>query len=181
MLHIGKNEYKLVKVPIINPAKNIQFDTVLLKIEDDDIYGSGCIRFSGYYDVNFNAFSEWVEKDDVNKQLTKRYEKGSNKYQIISNKIILSNDRSDMSELDYTFKLPDYVIKQDSTMYINLNLDKSYLINKLEKDRENDYVFPYKHQLVKKYVLEIPKGYEVQHYPSAIEKDFGCFRFSVMI
>ena len=178
MLNVGEDEYDLLQVPALKPSKNMQFDSVVLSIDDDDIIGKGDTKFSGYYDVNFNAFVERADKEDMNMALTGRYQKGSNKYQVTSNEIILSADRSNMSELKYSFKLPDYVIKQDSTMYINLNLDKTYLSRKLEKDRKNDYVFSFKHFLVHKVVLEVPEGYEVQHYPSAVEKDYGNFQFS---
>jgi len=70
--------------------------------------------------------------------------------------------------IDYKFDLPDYVKYDQNEMYINLNMDKGLILEKLTEGRKVPVEMKNKTQKRLVTILNIPKGYEVEYMPPNI-------------
>lgn len=177
---IGKGDtYELAEVPVIPAGDNVMNDTVRLKFSDEELVGSGTVKFSGYART-FNAY-KLVKSDEnnVRKYLTRLLTKGSNKFTLDSYEVIDLYDLDKPIEVNYSFNLSDYHREINDEIYINLNLDKSFQNTLIEETRElpleNDY--QYTNKTVS--ILEIPESYAPSYIPENISYENDLFSFSI--
>ena len=159
------NSFKLVKVPVVSSKDNKTQEFVKIKIENDQIIGTGKVSYFGY------ARSELMHQigDAANKarheMIKSLVTKGNNKFNLISFSERNIDDRDKPYEVDYSFNLSSYIIKADKDLYLNLNLDKFLEKQIIEKDRVFPLEFDYLTMYDGSYELELPKNMSVKLLP----------------
>jgi hypothetical protein len=118
-----------------------------------------------------------VKQKEYEKQLSKLFNKGNNKFQVESYKASNLFEHDSPALVDYEFTLHDYCRSLGDDIYVNLNLDKKYKELKIDTSSsyapiENDFYFTERFI----YTLKIPEGYQLDYLPkgnSFNNKEFG--------
>jgi transglutaminase-like putative cysteine protease len=167
-------------IPEMNASANIRKDSIFLLINSEGLLsGNGTTTFTGYYNIEFNRMLKDINKEAMNKELQKTYQKGSNKYHVLTSNTENAGIRDSSAKLFYSFEISDLVMRDDSNIYLNMILNKTYQSSKINKDRKNDYVFNYKGIEKNITVLEIPRGYKMSHIPENSELKFDGFGYAL--
>jgi hypothetical protein len=165
MINLGIHNYEITRVPEISDETNISCDSVLIEIDNNNINGTGRTFFSGYFGVDITELFNQQSNHQIKESLEKDFFKGSNKYHLLDYKMVNQNSREKPVQLNYSFVISDYAVHIDSNIFINLNLDKTILNNKIEKTRQTPYVFDYKGDQILIVKLKIPSGYVIEYLP----------------
>lgn len=163
----GPDQYEVRQVPVMDPERNRMIDSVIIRVEQSAVAGTGLIRLSGYPKIFGDRDLDQLNPDALKTRVTRMVLKGSNKF--ILNKYAVSHqrDRDQPTEIAYDFEVQDYVQKAGGDIFINLNLNKDFygaLINRATRPipKEARYRYMDTHYTV----LEVPEGYEVTDLPS---------------
>lgn len=166
LIAIDANKYEVKEVPVIEKDRSVMTDSMSIKIEGNQIIGTGRSTLSGYSKVFGGYELDRAEKDDVKRYVTKLLGKGSNKFYLDQYALADLDDRDKTTKINYSFRIADYFQKIGEEMYINLNLNKDFYntyINletrKAPKENEFQYV---KYEVIE---LAIPDGYAVDYLP----------------
>lgn len=166
LIGMGPDKYEVKRVPEIQKEQNTIQDSVIVTISENEIVGKGAASLTGYSKV-FAAY----ELDRAQKEATEKYvaallNKGSNKFYLDNFKIDNLKDRDKPTKIDYAFRIGDYFQKIGNEMYINLNLNKDYYNEYINKEtRKTPWETDYKFEKTEVCVLNIPEGYEVDYLP----------------
>lgn len=169
LVHIDKDHYKVIPVPVIYSEENMAVDSTHVSLAGKGLTGSVALNIKGYSAWSMEQmmlYRNGKEKEDAIKAITSR---GSNKYiqkefdfKVLPDKTVRAHS---------VFEIQDYVQQVGKEWYINLNLQRSYENQWIDvKERtvaqENDF-----NNVVRQVVtLEIPKGYHVSYLPPPFEK-----------
>jgi Transglutaminase-like enzymes, putative cysteine proteases len=169
LIHIDKDHYKVLNVPVMPGSDNVTVDSTKVTLSGKGLAGSVVQNIQGYGAWTLEQimlYKNDKEKEDAIKSITAR---GSNKYIQKAFDFQVLPDRTVRAKS--SFEIQDYVQQVGKEWYINLNLQRSYdnqWINMKERmvSQENSYK-NITRQIV---TLEIPKGYHVSYLPPAFEK-----------
>lgn len=169
LVHIDKDNYKVIRIPVVDADENVLIDSAYISLADKGVTGGATLNVKGYGAwrlIELMQYRNKKEKEEAIKAITSR---GSNKYAQKDFDFKISADKT--AHIYSTFEIPDYTQKVGDEMYINLNLHRSYQNQWIDaKERtvpqENDYK-NISRQIV---VLEVPKGYHVTYLPPPFEK-----------
>ena len=172
LIGIDAKNYVVKTVPIIGKEKNIITDSVTIRIENNQLVGSGKSSLNGYPKVFGGYELDRAETDDVKKSVTRMIGKGSNKFFLDDYKILNLDDRDKATRIDYSFRIGDYFQKIGDEMYINLNLNKDSYNDFINTDirkmpRENDYSY----EKLERIEFVIPDGYTIEYLPPDAKLD----------
>lgn len=169
LVHINKDQYRVIQVPVMNSDQNVALDSTHISLTGRGVAGNVVLNIKGYGAwalEQLMLYRNDKEKADAIKAITSR---GSNKYiqkefdyQVLPDKMVRAKS---------VFEIQDYVQQVGKEWYINLNLQRSYenqWIDKKERTvpQENDF----KNVLRQVVTLEIPKGYRVSYLPPPFER-----------
>jgi hypothetical protein len=179
LVALSDTTYRIIKVPEIVRGKNALIDTSFFKIDNGVVTGSGKVSLSGFVKVintyRLTTTSEKDKKDYLNYMLGR----GSNKFSLEKYTIQNLQDLDKPIQIDYSFKVPDYYRNIGGEIYFNMNLDKTYNGDIIDKTRklpmENE--FKYSHHSVS--VLEIPANYQLEHLPENDSFSNEVFGYSI--
>lgn len=178
LIHINLDSFIIKQVPEITPETNLITDSVYLKIEDDKLVGNGSYYFHGYKRNDIIDFLSDKDGDNRKDYVKNFVRKGSNKFELIDYQEFNKVQKELPYQIDFNFTIPDYTVKVDNKMYINLNLEKVLSDLKLEKDRKAPFEADYK-QLIETYVeLEIPSNHTVDYLPKNNSFSNDLFSYS---
>lgn len=169
LVHIDKDHYKVLTVPVRPSAANVAIDSTIISLTDEKLTGSVTIDMKGYGAWTLQElmlYRNEKEKEEAIKAITSR---GSNKYiqkeydfKILEDKAIRAYS---------TFEIADYGQQVGKEWYVNLNLQRSYKDQWIDvKDRTVSQESNFKNIRKQVVVLEIPKGYHVSYLPPPVEK-----------
>lgn len=170
--------YEVKTVPEIPKEKNLMVDSVSIRIQGNELVGTGVNLLGGYPKV-FGGYSlDRSGKDDVKRYVTRLIGKGSNKFYLDNYTLTDVNDRDKRTVIEYTFRIGDYFQNIGDELYINLNLNKEYyndFINVAlrESPKERDY----KYEKLQYCVLTIPDGYTIEYMPRNARNDGSLLGF----
>ncbi|MBL0742518.1 transglutaminase-like domain-containing protein [Chryseolinea lacunae] len=172
LVGIDKDHYEVKVVPEIAKEKNLTSDSVSIKLDGNQIVGTGKSALQGYAKVFGGYELDRAEKDDVRRYVTRLVGKGSNKFYLDDYSVTNQNDRERPTRVGYKFRIGDYFQKISDELYINLNLNKDYynaFINVAlrQTPKENDY----KYEKLEFCELAIPADYEVEYLPPNAKLD----------
>lgn len=173
LIHKG-DTFEIREVPIIPSLKNKLVDSVELRIEDDELIGSGNLKLTGYYAGDFKHHLSSIKTEESKRnQVEVITKKGSNKYKLTDYKIIVDEN---LLSYDYSFVLSDYIFKNEDEIYINLNLDQLVsFFDPYTEDRKLDVKERYCSNTNYYFDLIIPDGYKVDYLPENLiikDKDY---------
>lgn len=166
LIGLGPDRYEVKVVPVIPKEQNIMTDSMVIRLENNQIAGTGSSRLAGYPKVFGGYELDRAEQDDVKRYVTKLIGKGSNKFYLDDYKISSLDDRDKPTHIKYAFRLADYFQKIGEEIYVNLNLNKDFYnlyINTATRKtpKESDYKYV-KYEYIE---MAIPEGYTVEYLP----------------
>lgn len=180
LVGIGKDQYEIVKIPVIEPAKNRITDTTYCRIENSLLKGRGTISLTGYNKVDYTYAYNYAKKDKRKEVIKDLCTKGSNKFSLLDHSISNLDDREKPFTVSYEYELDDYIKSNSGDIYINLNLDRPFdkgridtLKRKLPMERN--------HKLVQEDVIifDIPKNYSIDYLPPSINEKSDFFEMEI--
>ncbi len=178
LIGLDPTHYEVRAVPEIGKEKNVMVDSVAIRLDGNQIIGSGVSSLGGYAKVFGGYALDRSEKDDIKRYVTKLIGKGSNKFYLDNYVLSDVDDRDKLTVIDYTFRIGDYFQKIGNELYVNLNLNKEHyndFINLAlrEAPKERDYKYE-KHEYCE---LTIPEGYTVEYLPPNAKTDGDLLGF----
>ncbi|HVM87380.1 MAG TPA: DUF3857 domain-containing protein [Puia sp.] len=165
MIAVDENNYKIMKVPVIDKNENVLSDSTWLELTDKGIKGRIKKDMKGYYAMGIYGMLMYQNAKSIKDNIKEEFQRGSNKFQLDSFRVNKKETNDDIS-ISANFTLPDYSKKIGGDYYLNLNLFKFYEHEEIDYPKRKmpiEYNFKFK----KKYVtlLKIPEGYQVSYLP----------------
>ncbi len=179
LISIDSANYKVVTVPVISSDKNIRYDKVDVSIEGKNIKGSGTYHLSGYPKILFQYRFDGLKNKKLDDAMEDRLELGNNRFELID--YDASSLKSYLPEMviPFSYEINNYVRAIDDELYINLNLDKEFLWNKLKDDRETPLQFRFRNRVQHEYKLKIPEGYQIDFIPDDVSLNNDVVKMSI--
>lgn len=169
LIAIDSQRYEIREVPVIEPGKSLIIDSVIIKIDNNQLIGTGESKLTGYQKI-FSAYElDRSGQEDIKNSLVKILYKGSNKFYLDQYEVKNLHDRDNATRIKYDFRIADYFQKTGDEIFINLNLEKSLyndLIN--TSTRKTPLEAKIQNTSVEIVELTIPTGYEVDYLPENI-------------
>lgn len=165
LLGMGREKHKVTLVPIIEKEKNYSTESVSLSILDKNLVGKGQYSSEGYPKGYMTHYIDGLSKENEKLYMNRYFTKGNNKFFVNDYKINNLNEKDKALKIDYDFRIEDYAKFVGDEIYINLNMEKAFSADEIDKKRkspiENDYLFEANNDIF----LQIPAGYEVEYLP----------------
>jgi transglutaminase-like putative cysteine protease len=160
----GKKDFEIRTVPVMDASKNLITDSIHIRLGDGKLYGQGLTRFHGYTHIDFADRLSYSEKPE--KQVLREYLlRGCNKIILDSFKLSeIANPYKDGTLL-YYFNIDDYAKVNGDEVYVNMNMDRSFLGEYIKKDRKRAIEREFKNTDKEVVTLKIPPGYELEYMP----------------
>ena len=172
LIGLDGTHYEVKMIPEIAKEKNVTVDSVSIRLDGNQIVGSGSSSLGGYPKVFGGYALDRAEQDDIKRSVTRLIGKGSNKFYLDNYVLSDVNDRDRRTVIDYTFRIGDYFQKIGDELYVNLNLNKEHYndfinLTSRESPKERDY----KYEKLEYCELTIPDGYTVEYLPPNAKAD----------
>jgi hypothetical protein len=179
LLKVGADRFEIVKVPEVEADKNLQADTLFIKLDGKKIVGRGVSYFRGY--SRFEMYN-LISQKDKNKQtiiLKNYFQKGNNKFLIDNFTISNIDDRDKDLIISYNFNLADYAQILGNEIFINLNMEKVSIPDPIKNTRRIPIENNYKKIQLNHVVFEIPQGFKVTYLPENTAYTNDLFSFAI--
>jgi hypothetical protein len=164
MIGISADSFLLVTVPIKDTAVSVTNDAIEIAIKDKTVVGKGTASLSGYDGLRYFYRNENFNKEEQLDYFKAYFAKGSNK--INFKNILFSMPLRQAISIQYEFELPDYAKLHENEMYINLNMDKGLIPEKILEDRKIPVAMNHCTQKKLTVTFQIPEGYKVEFIPT---------------
>jgi hypothetical protein len=165
MLAIDENQYKILKVPVIEKAENVLTDSTFLELTNEGLKGKITEDLSGYFSIDIRGMLFYADATSLKERMKNRLGRGSNKFRLDS-LYSIDTKKTEITKLKADFTLPDYARKIGGEWYINLNLFRFFEHEEIDYPKrtipvESDYNF------IQRYVtlLKIPEGCHITDLP----------------
>ena len=177
LLSIDKEEYKIFRLPVLSHSRNQIVDSVQIKIDNKTVNGKGKRTHIGYNRMEMGYAIYGQTEERLKKKLTRILNKGNNKCTLSNYEVSQLQDREKSIDINYEFKVENYLRSYGDEIYINLNLEKEYKNFKADTTISiapigNDFHFT-KTDVTS---VEIPADYQLEYLPknsSYSNKHFG--------
>ena len=170
MIGISPDSMLLVEVPVKDTSWSQTIDSVQMQLEGSKLIGQAVAKLTGYDALDYFYRQSFKNADERQEFFKNYFVKGSNKVSF-SQIRQLGGERQPIL-FTYNFVLPDYVRevalgnkKDEKSLMVNLNLDRSLILEKPNEGRQIPISF--KHCTLKKLVVSfvIPSGYKLGPLP----------------
>ncbi len=173
---ISEDKYEIVLVPVVPALQNFKRDSIVLSLDGKTLKGKGKLSFEGLWKTSVKSAVQYrsePQRDEYYKGLLSR---GSNKSTLEQKTVTGINQRDLPVDLEYSFRVPDYVQEAAGELFINPHLTRPWADKRQEPTRKNDWKHEFTHAEENVTLLPIPAGYEVTNLPtnaSFSHPDFG--------
>lgn len=181
LISLSDKDYKVVRVPEVESAKNEIIDSTFISLADNGIKGNSSVYYSGYFGSNMNNSLLYKDAADTKDFVKSRMGKASNKFILGQYAIHRISDEDKTVNIRADFEIPDYSKKIADELYINMNLEKFFNSNsvidtaKRKMSKENDFKYT-----VKQYtILDVPTQYAVSYLPKNFEYKDDIMKFTI--
>ncbi len=174
------NTYLLEKIPGRPYTQNTEYEKRILKIEGTSLVGKIEQKWQG-------ESKEWllegihsVKKDKLPDALTNYLSENNTRY--IINNLTYSdlNNRNNDLTIQYDLQYKDALSDFGNDLYLEMDFRKEMEEYEIKtEDRQQDWVFGYKHHLIHETELTIPTGYKIAETPPALKVDQQDYSFSI--
>jgi hypothetical protein len=164
----GKNNFELYRVPVVKKEKNMEYDYVCMKLEDEKLVGTGKIEVKGYKKINYvHKLLNMNSTEDQRSYIESYLEKGNNKFRVDHSNFIGLTNRDTSLTINYAFNLGDYSKTVADETYVNLNLDRDFKNSKLDIEERKAIPRQFSHKVDLSYevVFEYPKEASLAYVP----------------
>lgn len=176
----SKDQFEILKVPEIESNKNIIDETLLLKIDNSKLIGSGSINLSGYHAFNISERANYSNKENERKRIENYTIKGSDKFQLDDYKLMNFTDREKNNIIEYAFHIPDYIREFNNNIFVNLNLSTPYSKRNIDTSQKLYALLIGSHSKIKvENRFQIPDGYTATYIPEEIFFEHDQFGFNI--
>ena len=104
--------------------------------------------------------------------------RGNNKFRVTDIEEKIDVDSCRMNAI-YQFQLDNYISQNDKQIFINMNLFKSMLTDKIDTARIAPKKFRYKNSYLYFVQLKIPEGFHAKFIPENTDYDNGIYRMTI--
>lgn len=175
LIGISPDSFQVATVPIKDTSFSQSIDSITIDIKSKMIVGKGKVQLTGYDGLEYFYRSENMNKEERQTFFKNYFSKGNNKTNFED--IVMYPVNRGPLNFSYKFNLPDYISYDQDEMYLNLNLDKNFILEKIIEGRMAPLEM--KHKTKKRLVvtLNIPDGYKIKDVPVNAKKhnDTGGF------
>jgi hypothetical protein len=167
LVGISADSFRLVTVPVKDTSVSQTTDSVTIDIKDNRITGKGRAILTGYDRLEYIYNTQNLNKEDLQDFFKGYFSKGSNKV-VFTDVVTKSDDRTAPMGISYNFSLPDYVRHNQNELYINLNMNSTLSLEKVNDTRKIPVSF--KHKTIKRLVtiMNIPEDYKTEYVPPSV-------------
>lgn len=179
MIAINDKEYKILKVPVIEKEKNTLVDTTWLELTPDGIKGRIKRNLKGYYASEaYGRLMYWKQKD-MHDHMSAIFGRGSNKFLLDTFNIDRKPTTNEIG-LSAKFNLPDYAKKLGNEYYLNLNLFKFFVNERIDyPQRKIPVASDFKSKRKYVTILKLPEGYKLTYLPPSKEYHNDVWGFNL--
>ncbi|MCC2548385.1 DUF3857 domain-containing protein [Hymenobacter sp. BT175] len=175
----GKN-CKVVSVPVMGQEKNQITDVSVLRLDGLGLKGKGRVSLAGYPKIRQAYAFDGLDKTEESKYIKAYLERGNNKFFVDSYSVQNVNARDQPLTIDYEYRLQDYVQKVDDEIYVNLNLERPYANDIIDREKRRLARYnEYNHVDKTRTEFEIPEGYDVEYLPVSTQVQDPVFGFNI--
>jgi hypothetical protein len=178
LIRISDDDYRLAKVPPVAAANNQRHESITMRIDDGTVMGQSKTILSGYYRGLYLDYYHYTDKKDHEVFYKSWFEKGNNKCYIDNVTMLGESVRDGDLEVDYDFRIENFVVRDDDELIINMNLAEPYGTEGLKDDRVSPKSFRYNSLVSFTTELEIPEGYMASVIPENAEFTLDDFNFN---
>jgi hypothetical protein len=179
LIALDEANYKIVRVPEVAREKNLESDTSYFRLEQGLVKGKGQLTMSGYAKV-FNAYRlNRTSEKEVKDYLTSLLGRGSNKFYLDHYQLSDHQNLDKPVKIGYEFSVADYYRELGNEIYLNMNLDKPFHKDFIDKERKLAIENEYKYTKQSVSVLEVPAGYTLEHLPKDDSFSNDYFGYSI--
>ncbi len=177
---IDKNDsFEIRKIPVLGTDINFSTDSLTIAIDGTAIKGHGHLALHGYYfDDIYYTVSKQKDYDKKLKYYGNYLEKGNNKFEVSKASEKVDLDQGILT-IDYDFVTKDYVLENDDELYINMNIFKKMLEDKIKDSRKYPLEFDYKNMDDFYVFLKIPNGYRISNLPDNSSYSNSAFDYAI--
>lgn len=170
---------KIVTIPVLPEDLNQIRDSISLNIEESKLSGYGKISFSGlsYPDI-LNRTHNILENKKKIEFFSNYLVRGNNKFKVTQVDEHIDTQNSQL-HVQYQFELDNYISRTDKQIFINLNLFKGMLTEKIDTSRIAPKKFKYKNSYKYTVQLHIPDDYHLKYLPEGIDYDNGIYKMQI--
>lgn len=161
--------FSIVKVPVVAPELNQQYEHIKIHIHQGTIHGKATLQMHGLNRSNLMHALGDADKEKRFNKIKDVLIKGNNKFKLKDYKEENLKDRDKPYKVDYDFTLENYMITSGKQSFISLMLIKPFDKNIIEKNREAKYDFENLTQYKFTIELELQEGKTTANLP----KDFS--------
>ncbi|MBL4704601.1 MAG: DUF3857 domain-containing protein [Flavobacteriales bacterium] len=180
LIGISETEYETVKVPIVKMQDCLTMDTVYVRIEDGLVLGEGKVMYTGYSSIYLSSFINNLSQKKKEEFYTYSFKKGNNKCESEVTAVRGNDDREMPLEMDYNFKIPDYIRINGDEIYVNPFLKKYLSDEKINLEtHQNDREIRYKEMNRNVIFLDVPEGYSIEYIPENFVFEHEKFKTEV--
>lgn len=171
----GKDDFEVVKVPVVPAEYNFVKGVEKFSIEGDIIRCQGGLSLGGFQGKLMTRRLLLRKPEDWKEYMEDFLTVGNNKFLLQSLDIQGLGDRSKALQINYEYELHNYLQSYEDEMYLNMNFDRSLDDASVEKDREQALEVDYQQFIKGDFHLEIPEGYTLQSLPKGMEFKHPAF------
>jgi hypothetical protein len=177
MIGIDKDQFKIIRVPVISKDINVYADSTFITADGKMIRGDIRIHMKGYFATDLRTKLTYMGSNDKEKYAKELAGRASNKF--TPEGYQFHSDVTDKNSMMFTsrFSLPDYGKNVAGDLFINMNLIRPYEHQEIDYPKRKSPI-QYSYKFTKRFVtvLNIPDGYEVDYLPegkSYTQEGFG--------
>jgi len=180
MIGISKNEFRLVRVPVVDATLNHTEVKTTLRISGPDVLASESRRISGLEKVA--AISHYIYKkgtESDEEYLNKRLALGNNKTNYENIQFSGLDNDTDWLNISYDLTIQNYSKIIEDKLFINLNIDRTYANDKIDDGMKYSIKFDHAQQKTFETIFEVPAGYQVEELPDRLVFNDPKFGFDI--
>ncbi|MCU0431285.1 MAG: DUF3857 domain-containing protein [Cytophagaceae bacterium] len=180
LISISKDSSLTLQVPIIEADRNVNRHQLQLSIQDNFLIGQGKRSITGLPKANFLASYHFTQTSDQNTFWSNNLRYGNNKCETSQYKLLNPDYKEEEMAVEFSIKLPDYILKVNDETFVNMNLRKDYYDSKIEDpNRTVPLEFELKSTSIQQFNLRIPAGYSISYMPEKASFEHPDFSFSI--
>lgn len=179
-VHLGKDQFEIVNVPVMPSAVTQRIDSTWAKLDGKNMTGYIHSWHSGYYHSLITDVLRDMPKNELDKFSTSIYQRCNNTFLATNTTMKDVLEREKPAYMTCDWKASNYATTYNNEVYVNLLLDKNYIqYFDLKPDRLAPMEFPFEFDDQSVTIFEIPEGYTVKSIPKNVELKNEFFEFSV--
>jgi hypothetical protein len=181
LISINEDSCLIMKVPEVNQERNTTIHNLELSLVDNSLKGKGRKVIKGLPKANFLQSYYHVESSDQNTFWSNNLRYGNNKCEASNYKVETPEYYTKEFAVNFDITLPEYALRVNDEVFINLNLRKDFYDSKIEDNdtRKVSIEYDMKHINEHQVSFEIPKGYNLSYIPEKISYDHSQFGFEI--